>query len=96
MSERVRITLTPDSKMVEIPIGVKMYKNRVCIEIMADIFTDSRTEDEAGKASEDIADDLVRYLEHQIMNADGCPGIDEVQISTWGVRNVDIEECEEE
>lgn len=75
---------------------MKLYKNRVCIEIMADIYTESKTEDEAGKASEDIADDLVRYLEHQIMNADGCPGMDEVQISTWGVRNVDIEEYEED
>lgn len=74
----------------------KQYKNRVCIEIMANIWTEGKTEEEAGKASEDIADDLVRYLEHQIRHADGCPGIDEVQISTWGVRNIDIEECEEE
>lgn len=96
MSEKVRIKLNPDDKMVEIPIGVKLYKNRVCIEIMADIFTEGRTDEDAGKASEDIADDLVRYLEHQIMNADGCPGVDEVQISTWGVRNIEIEECEEE
>ena len=74
----------------------KQYKNRVCIEIMADIWTNGETEEKAGAMSEDIADDLVRYLEHQIRHADGCPGIEEVQISTWGVRNIDIEECEEE
>lgn len=72
------------------------YKSRVCIEIMADVWTTGETEEEAGKASEELADDLVRSLEHQILYADGWPGTDEVQFSTWGVRNIDIEECEEE
>ena len=74
----------------------KLYRNRVSIEIMADIYTEGETENEAGAASEDIADDLVRYLEIQIRMADGVPGTDEVQISTWGVRNIDIEEYNEE
>lgn len=96
MSEHVRIKIAPDSKMVEIPIGKKLYKNRVMIEIMADIYTEAKTEDEAGRMSEEMADDLVRSLEHQIMYADGWPGTDEVEISTWGVRNLDIEEYKED
>lgn len=74
----------------------RQYKSRVCIEIMADIWTDGETEEKAGALSEEVANDLVRSLEHQILYADGWPGTDEVQISTWGVRNIDIEECEEE
>lgn len=72
----------------------KMYKNRVSIEIMADIFTEGETEEQAGAISENIADDLVRSVEHHIMYEDGWPGPDEIQISTWGVRNIDIEEVE--
>ena len=96
MSEPVRIKITPDSKMVEIPIGKKLYKNRVMIEIMADIYTEAQTEDEAGRMSEEMADDLVRSVEHQIMYADGWPGTEEIEISTWGVRNLDIEEYKED
>ena len=72
----------------------KLFKNRVMIEIMADIYTESDDENDAGAASEDIADDLVRYLDIQIKMADGLPGIDEVQITTWGVRNIDVEEAD--
>lgn len=96
MSEHVRIKIIPDSKMVEIPIGKKLYKNRVMIEIMADIYTEAQTEDEAGRMSEEMADDLVRSVEHQIMYADGWPGTEEIEISTWGVRNLDIEEYKED
>jgi len=96
MSEPVRIKITPDSKMVEIPIGKKLYKNRVIIEIMADIYTEGESEEEAGRLSEEMADDLVRSVEHQIMYADGWPGTEEIEISTWGVRNLDIEEYKED
>ena len=72
----------------------KLYRNRVVIEIMADIYTESDDEDRAGAASEEIADDLVRYLDQQIKMADGLPGQDEVQITTWGVRNLDVEKYE--
>ncbi len=96
MSEPVRIKISPDSKLVEIPIIKKLYKNRVIIEIMADIYTEAQTEDEAGRMSEEMADDLVRSIEHQIMYADGWPGTEEIEISIWGVRNLDIEEYKED
>ena len=74
----------------------KQYRNRVLIEIMADIYTESDDDQQAGTMSEDIGEDLVRYLEHQINHADGCPGVDEVQITTYAARNIDVEEMEEE
>lgn len=75
----------------------KQYRNRVLIEIMADIYTESDDDQQAGTMSEDIGEDLVRYLEHhQIRHADGCPGVDEVQITSYAARNLDVEEMEED
>ena len=74
----------------------KQYRNRVLIEIMADIYTESDNDQQAGTMSEDIGEDLVRYLEHQIHHADGCTGVDEVQITSYAARNLDVEEMEDD
>lgn len=71
------------------------FMNRVMIEIMADICTESDDDQKAITASEEIGEDLVRYLDLQIKTADGVPGVDEVQITSWGVRNLDVEEVTE-
>lgn len=74
----------------------KLFVNRVLIEIMADIYTEGEDEQQAGTMSEEIGDELVRVLEDRIKSADGCPGIDEVQITSWASRNLDIEEYKED
>lgn len=74
----------------------KQYCSRVLIEIMADIYTESDDDQQAGTMSEDIGEDLVRYLEHQIIYADGCPDVDEVQITSYAAKNLDVEEMEED
>jgi len=93
MSEPVRIKISPDSKMVEIPINeYKEYKSRVMLEVVFDVYTSGRTEEEAGEASEDMVEDIARYLRTQLEMADGLPSPSECWMSTWGVRNLDIEE----
>ena len=78
----------------------KLYKNRVMVEIMMDIYTEGDTEEEAGAKSEDVADNIVRFLEDQLaLEPDWHPGYKEdcqVYLSTWGVRNTDVEEYKEE
>ena len=91
MSEPVRIKITPDSKMVEIPIN-KEYKSRVMLEIVFDVYTSGQTEEEAGEASENMVEDIAKYLRTQLEMADGLPSPSECWMATWGVRNVDIEE----
>ena len=97
MSEPIRIKITPDSKMIDIPINTdKLWKTRVQAEIVFEVMTWAKTEEEAGANSEEIADDLVRYLETQIKQADGLPDPDDVNVVVWGVRNTDVEEYKEE
>ena len=73
----------------------KEYKSRVMLEIMFDVYTSGRTEEEAGADSESIVEWVARkfskYLEE---NADGVnlPSPSECWLSTYGVRNIDIEE----
>ena len=68
----------------------------MCVDIVFEIWTNGKTEEEAGKQSEDIADDLVRYLDNQIRFSDGIPGPESVYLSTWGVRNLEVEKYEDE
>lgn len=75
---------------------MKQFKSRVMLEIMFDVYTDGETEAEAGKVSEEMVDDLAKYLKRQIETADGIPGPSECWMASWGVSNVDIEECETE
>ena len=74
----------------------KQYRNRVLIKIMADIYTESDDDQQAGTRSEEIGEELIRYLDDRIMFADGCPGIDTVQITSWAARNLDVEEMKED
>lgn len=74
----------------------KWYCNRVLIEIMADIYTESDDDQQAGTRSEDIGEELIRYLDDRINFADGCPGFDTVQITSWAARNLDVEEMKED
>lgn len=100
MSEPVRIKITPDSKMVEIPINeYKKYKSRVMLEVMFDVTTSGKTEDEAGGNAEDIIEWVARkFSEYLKENADGVrlPSPSECWMSSWGVQNVDIEESEDD
>ena len=97
MGEAVRIKISPDDKMVEIPIEKEaIWKNRVEVDIIFEIWTNGKTEEEAGKQSEDVADDLVRYLDHQIRFADWIPDPEDVYLATWGVRNLEVEKYEDE
>lgn len=78
----------------------KLYKNRVCVEIMMDIDVEGDTEEEAGAKSEDVADNIVRFLEDQLaLDHSWCSCYREncsTYITSWGVRNTDVEEYEEE
>ena len=76
----------------------KEYKSRVVLEIIFNVYTSGRTEEEAGRASEDMIDDVAKHLKTQLENADGLnlPSPSECWMATWGVRNVDIEEREED
>lgn len=74
----------------------KQYKSRVLLEIMFDVYTEGENEEEAGAASEEMVDGLARYLKTQLETADGLPSPSECWMANWGVRNVDIEECEED
>lgn len=100
MSEPVRIKITPNDKMVEIPINqYKEYKSRVMLEIMFDVYTSGRTEEEAGADSENIVEWVTRkFSEYLEANADGVelPSPSECWMSNWGVRNLDIEEYKED
>ena len=99
MSEPVRIKITPDSKMVEIPIDQwKEYKCRVSLEIMFDVNLTARTEEEAGASSEYMVEQIARHLADELENADGIhlPSSSECWMSTWGVRNTDVEERSDE
>lgn len=94
MSEHVRIKINPDDKMVEIPM-YKEYKSRVLLEVMFDVYTDGRTENEAGASSESIVEWVARYLAKQLeKNGNGVtlPSPSECWMANWGVRNIDIEE----
>lgn len=93
----MNIKLNADDRMVEVRIGErKEYKSRVMLEIMFDVYTNGRTEEEAGEASEDMVEDIVRYLLMQLQTADGLPDPSECWASTYGVRNIDIEERNDE
>ena len=100
MSEAVRIKINPDDKMVEIPINeYKEYKSRVMLEVMFDVYTSGRTEEEAGADSESIVEWVARkFSEYLEANADGVklPSPSECWLSTYGVRNIDIEERKDE
>ena len=100
MSEPVRIKITPNDKMVEIPINqYKEYKSRVMLEMMFDVYTSGRTEEEAGADSESIIEWIARkFSEYLQENGDGVhlPSPSECWLSTYGVRNVNIEEREED
>ena len=71
---------------------MKEYKSRVVLEVVFDVYTSGNTEEEAGDASENMIDDVARYLRTQLEMADGLPSPSECWMATWGVRNVDIEE----
>lgn len=93
----MRIKINTDDRMVEIPINqYKEYKSRVMLEVVFDVYTSGRTEEEAGEASEDMVEDIAKYLRTQLEMADGLPSPSECWMATWGVRNVDIEERSEE
>lgn len=88
MSEPVRIKISPDSKMVEIPIEKKkLWKTRVELDVMLEIWTEGNTEEEAGKVAEQIAFDLPRALED---------AQDGVYVTNWGTVTGDIEEYKED
>lgn len=70
----------------------KEYKSRVMLEVIFDVYTSGQTEEEAGSASEDMVEDIAKYLRTQLEMADGLPSPSECWLSTWGVRNLDIEE----
>lgn len=78
----------------------KLYKNRVCVEIMMDIDTEGDTEEEAGAKSEVVADNIVCFLEDQLALDPSWYPASEAQCSTyiasWGVRNLEVEVYEEE
>lgn len=93
MSEPVRIKITPDSKMMEIPIGKdKEFQSRVLLEVMFDVITSGKTEDEACGYAESIIEWVARkFSEYLKENADGVrlPSPSECLMTSWGVRAVD-------
>lgn len=90
--EKVKITITPDSKMVEIPINTKekAYQTRIELDLLLTITSWGKDEDTAGASAEDIADDIAQRIKKMLEDDN------DVYVATWGVRTVDDpEEIEE-
>ena len=84
MSEPVRIKITPDSKMVEIPINKeRAYQTRVELDMLLSITSWGEDEDIAGATAEDIAEDIAKKIAKMLEEDQ-----DAIALS-WGVRAVD-------
>ena len=93
MSESVRIKISPDSKMVEIPIeNLKHYENRVELDLVLKTHTLSRNEDESEMLAEEVVHQLVGIMKEHLANADHPYG---VEIMNWGTIVHDTEEVDE-
>lgn len=92
MSEPIHIKITPDSKMIEIPINTKekAYQTIVELDMLLNITSWGTTEEKAGANAEDIADDVARQVVEMLR------GDDDIFVASWDVRAVDDpEEIEE-
>jgi len=93
MSEKIKITITPDSKMVEIPINTKekAYQTRIELDLLLTITSYGTTPEKAGASAEDIVGDVATQIANMFQ------GDTEVYVSNWGINTVsDPEEIEED
>lgn len=93
MSEKIKIKISPNDKMVEIPINTKekAYQTRVELDLLLTITSYGITPEKAGANAEDIADDVAT----QIINM--FQGDPDIYVGSWGVRATDDpEEIEED
>lgn len=64
----------------------KLYKCRVTVEVVMDVWTWGCHEDNAEARSEDIANDVVGQYIHDVLDKD-----EDISVSAWGVRCTDVE-----
>ena len=90
----MKITIRPDDKMVEIPIGeLKHYECRVEFGIMLKAHVLERNENEAGKLAEEVANELIKILKDRLVYDDYAPY--GVEITNWAAETKDVEEVED-
>lgn len=91
MSEKVRIKITPEDRMVEIPIGSKHYENRVEVDLIVTTQTLASNEDDSAMLAEEVLMHLIETMKAKLQKENYG-----VAITNYGIMVQDTEIAEEE